>query len=215
MPHGHFGDILLDGQRETVEDMAEALQPELEKPVDDIEVNLRLPTKTGEVRLTGWLRGCYQSGPVRYRPAKLKGTDILRTGIEHIACCASSATPQETLFVSTDEYVKFRTIHPADAINQLTTLIEHYQEGLNRPLAFFPLTAWAWLKQDNEEKAEAAAQKAFCDTWQQRGDAYDSYISRVYPVLEPDIYNNLTTLASSLMLPLKALIKDVDQEVSE
>ncbi len=217
MPHGHFGDILLDAQKETVESMSDAILPALQTPADDIEVNLKLITRKGEVRLTGWLRSCFESGPVRYRPAKLKGTDIFRAGIEHLAACGSTSPPPKTAFISTDKHVEFEPVATNEALKHLTTLVEYFQNGLSHPLPFFPLAIWAWLQQkdEDEDKAQVAAEKAFCDAWNERGDAFDAYISRVYPTLEQETYKQMTELADTLMYPLTTLMTEVKQEAAE
>ncbi|WP_461538016.1 exodeoxyribonuclease V subunit gamma [Spongorhabdus nitratireducens] len=204
LPHGHFGDILLDDQKETITEMSKELLPAIQNPVDDIEVDLELQTKQGSVRLTGWLRGCYESGLVRYRTAQIKGTDILRAGIEHLACCASGHD-HKTLLAGTEDQMIFHPVPPDDAIKHLQLLAEYYQSGLDQPLPFFPLTIWAWLKSGEDEET---AHKAFYDTWNKRGESLDPYIARVYPVLESDVYSRMKNLAEKLMKPVTQLTSD-------
>ncbi len=41
------------------------------------------------IRLTGWLTQCYQSGLIRYRSGKIRAQDYLVAWIDHLAMSAS------------------------------------------------------------------------------------------------------------------------------
>lgn len=61
-------------------------------PQDDLEIDLTFDSlferNEGEeknVRLTGWLTQCYQSGLIRYRSGKIRAQDYLAAWIDHLA----------------------------------------------------------------------------------------------------------------------------------
>ncbi|MCV5976423.1 hypothetical protein OFO29_29145, partial [Escherichia coli] len=65
-------------------------------PQDDLEIDLTFDSlferNEGDeknVRLTGWLTQCYQSGLIRYRSGKIRAQDYLAAWIDHLAMSAS------------------------------------------------------------------------------------------------------------------------------
>ena len=82
LPHAAFGELWLDEQLEKVSSMSEIVRPLISEPLDDLEVNEDI----NGYQLTGWLNNHYQTGLIRYRPASVKGKDVISSWIEHLGC---------------------------------------------------------------------------------------------------------------------------------
>ncbi|HLS28223.1 MAG TPA: exodeoxyribonuclease V subunit gamma, partial [Opitutales bacterium] len=95
---------------------------------------------------------------VFYRPAKLKGRDVVDTWIRHLAGCLQSNGACRTIFVAEDETLEFGPVEEAE--EHLGELLDLYWAGLQRPLPFFPETAYAWYRTVTGEKPENAFREA-------------------------------------------------------
>ena len=205
LPHGAFGELLLEEQQELVQALATDVRNSLISPQEDKEINLVIES----IQLTGWLRQIYQSGPVRYRPARLKARDILYGWIEHLCYCAVpdhrsvKNRPGETRLFALDKNARFEPIEQNLALSCLNRLVNLYIEGMNKPLPFFPETAMAWqqnLDPDDESNlidAEQAAQSSFYGGYMKRGESEDAYIARTYPDLD-NVIDEMADLANDV-----------------
>ncbi|MET4694051.1 exodeoxyribonuclease V subunit gamma [Endozoicomonas lisbonensis] len=208
LPHGAFGDLLLEEQETGLADLSEQVKSRTRKPdgnekEESVEVNLKL----GELQLTGWLKNIYNNSLVRYRPAKVKGKDLMLTWIEHLCLCACSDQPAITHLLSIEKPIIYQVVEKEDALEQLQELIRQYQQGQKAPLAFFPETARSWVFAD-EAKAESAAYSAYEGGYNHDGERRDAYMSRCYPTLEP-VYDAMTELAQTLMQPMQPYLEEV------
>ena len=211
LPHGAFGELLLEDQYKNLGDLADEVRQATAVKTDDIEVQLSL----NNLRLTGWLRNCYKSGLLRYRPAKLKGKDILRSWIEHLCYCASVETPGTTQMLGLESGITYQPVNSEQATNLLSIFVKNYLEGLNTPLPLFPQTALAWLENsDDEEKAEKEAFTAFEGGYMRRGESEDAYIARIFPELLP-VLNQLKDLSEILIKPALSNAASADDHREE
>ncbi|MGI9277364.1 MAG: exodeoxyribonuclease V subunit gamma [Endozoicomonas sp.] len=195
LPHGAFGELLLEEQQKQLNKMVTRVREAIVTPADDVEVNLNIEGQ----QLTGWLKQMYDTGLVRFRPARTKGRDIMLTWIEHLCYCASVPSPEFTLLYGLDNQILFNPVSQAEALEQLGNLIEHYHKGHNEPLAFFPETAYTWLTADDEKATKAAIERFNGGFYP--GENSDAYIGRCYPLLEP-VFDDMTRLSTDLMQPL-------------
>ncbi|MRI34888.1 exodeoxyribonuclease V subunit gamma [Endozoicomonas sp. OPT23] len=209
LPHGAFGELLLDEQQQSVQPLASDVKSHLIASRDDIEVNLNIES----IQLTGWLRQIYQSGPVRYRPARLKARDILYGWIEHLCYCAVTKKPGSTRLFALDKNAHFDPVDKDIALDHLTTLVKHYLDGMNEPLAFFPETGMVWQQHfgresgneggnesDNTAAAELAARNTFYGGYMKMGESENAYITRIYPSLE-DVFPDFKKLSLEIFDP--------------
>lgn len=109
-------------------------------PLPDLDVDLTI----GAFRLSGRLNRVRSDRMYRYRPAKLKAKDLVRSWIEHLALGAARAEgyPDETMLIMTDRTVTLRPV--ADPRGVLHDIFGLYWQGLTRPLPFFPESAVAY-----------------------------------------------------------------------
>ena len=207
LPHGHFGQLALEEQKESLKHLGNSLTDVLSEPADDLEINLVL--KTG-IQLTGWLKQCTRNGLARFRPAKLKPKDYLRYWIEHLCYCACADTPANTAIFGTDKQGHFVTLSADVAKQHLDTLVACYLSGLSEPQPLFPATAWAWLETivddgalnpAQSDKARDKAHTAYYGGFRLTGESEDRYIQRIYPALNDTVFERMTQLAEDLLLP--------------
>lgn len=205
LPHSAFGRLLLDEQRKDLTPMAERLKVHLDDATEDQEVNLHIPSIEfchTPVHLTGWLKGFSRSGMLRYRPASFKGKDLITNWIEHLCQCMTK-NPEVTRIHDPEKERLIPVIPKQEAEQYLTILIHHFHMGQNLPLPWFPETAYSWIKtapDDNPEKAEKEAEKAFAGDHFHRGERSDGYIQRVYPELTP-IFTEMARLTKVILAP--------------
>ncbi len=183
LPHGAFGELLLEEQHRSVEGLVADIRPKLVSKKADIEVNLMIES----VQLTGWLRQIYSSGPVRYRSAKLKGRDLLYGWIEHLSYCAVTDNPGSTHIFALDKNANFDPVSKDGALAALNQLVNLYLSGMTYPLPFFPETAFAWqkaLEESDRDAAKLAAHNTFYGGYMKRGESENHYITRTHPELD-------------------------------
>ena len=200
LPHAAFGELWLDEQIDKVAPMGEIVGPLISEPFNDLEVN----SDVYGYQLTGWLKKRYPTGLVRYRPASIKGKDIISTWIEHLSYCLSGETG-ETRLIGLTEHFKFESVSSDTAKAFLAKLIEQYVIGQNVPLPWFNQTMYKWLLKDPEkdrEKAQNEADIHFNGGYQNRprAEKADAYIARIYPDLS-QVQTEFETLANNLMKP--------------
>ncbi|MGI9278059.1 MAG: exodeoxyribonuclease V subunit gamma [Endozoicomonas sp.] len=205
IPHAAFGDLLLEKQYKLVSPLVECVRELSVHRQEDVEINL----ETGLLKLSGWLRNHFQSGLVRFRPAKIKAKDLLSAWIEHLCYCASHPSPGVTILIGQDKQVTFETVSATAALDELNQLATHFSKGQDYPQPYFPDTAFAWLKEADKglDKAETKALKTFYgDDWSP-GESADPYIRRIYPELEPTM-QRFQALAQLILSPALQHITD-------
>lgn len=215
LPHGAFGELLLEDQQNSVSPLVEKLRDAILKPLDDVEVNLSV----AGIKVTGWLKQHYSfagqnSGLLRYRAARLKAKDKLFVWIEHLLYCTSqenSGAAGHTRLIGLDEEIVFTVIPAQQARAYLDDLVSLYLRGQTRPVPFFPATSQAWLeKVDDEEKARKAAETAFYGGFMVHGEIENAYIQRTFPELEP-IFDEFTDLSRLILGPMTDTIEVVSE----
>ena len=162
------------------------LQTELLEPLPDLvaryqELLIRWPLRLHSalpvnyehqgVELDGWLDGLYQNpenellaitaipNAIGARKAR-KWHRLSKPWVNHLVACACDL-PLTTALVASDETLLLPPLDKEFAKRTLNDLLLAWQQGMQRPLPIAVKTAFAWLSQTDETKAEAAARKAF------------------------------------------------------
>ncbi len=103
------------------------------------------------IRLIGELTGVYPQGLLRYRCAKIKAKDRLSAWIDHLAYCSiaqqggGAIPPRSCLLGNIGGDVSYDFI--PDSRELLNDLLKIYQEGLLRPLPFFPKASFSYCEE--------------------------------------------------------------------
>ncbi len=169
LPHGGFGDTVLREARQVADALEERFAGLLAGPRDRIEFELPV----GQDILRGLLDSLYAGGCVRFRPARLKGRDMIRLWIDHLVlnCLAPAGVEPVSHHVARDKTLCLGPVgSPAE---KLEFLLHHYRRGLRQPLHFFPETSRAWAEA-KEDRREARAYASWNGGYKRRGEAEDS-----------------------------------------
>ncbi|PYC14215.1 exodeoxyribonuclease V subunit gamma [Pseudomonas mosselii] len=176
----------------------EALQAELIQPLPDLlqrhrQLLQRWPTlvegalpihfEQGPLRLEGWLGRVYQSedqsllsiatvpNTLSAGRNSLKWHRLVPAWVMHLAACASGY-PLHSALVASDLTLLLAPLPQAEAADRLGELLVARQAGMNAPLPVAAKTAFAWLAQEDPDKAVAAAIRAY------EGDGQNSFGER-------------------------------------
>jgi len=142
LPHGAPGELLLDEQLAEAEPFVRRLQGRWTEVLEPIEVDLSL----AGFRLQGQLGNLQPTGLLDYRFGALKAKDRLRAWVRHLVL--NVLAPEGIQPLST-HLAKDRTLTLAPAQDPsalLADLLDLRWQGLQRPVAFFPETALAWMQ---------------------------------------------------------------------
>jgi exodeoxyribonuclease V gamma subunit len=172
LPHGTVGDCVFEELGKGIEPFADQLEAyQAQPPLEPLDVDLHL----SHFQLTGRILPVYAEGWVHYRYARLKPGDFLYAWIHHLALnsLGKRGYPRKSILAGLNPKGKERAWQawqfvPMDhAHRMLEDLLEHYWNGLVRPLHFFPDSSWVYatatlLQHKNAKEALMRAGK----TWQ-------------------------------------------------
>ncbi len=178
LPAGAFAEVLYDHYSTTTQEFAEGLKAELKAPLEPIELDLEI----GEFHLHGWLANVTSDGLQSYRYTKIKAKDRLALWLNHLALCAIN--PQGVSLTSRhfaeDGVLCFVPVE--EPLQQLHLLLQHYWQGLQAPLPFYPESALRYVELINKGKADEALAKAeelFLGSSYHPGEGADPYLQLV------------------------------------
>jgi exodeoxyribonuclease V gamma subunit len=137
LPHGKPGELLFDEQMEQVQALFERLPQLVEQRT--LDLNLKL----GSFNVQGQISGVSPVGIQVYHFGHLGVWQWVSLWIQHLALNVCERPPQwsaVTQLYTVDKIWQLTEI--PDAIEELSTLLEGYWQGLQQPLPFFPKSAW-------------------------------------------------------------------------
>jgi exodeoxyribonuclease V gamma subunit len=144
LPPARHGDIIFAEVVKEVAGFAASLQKRFAAygTLPSLDIDLVL----GDIRLSGRLDHLLQDRMLRYRCAKNKAKDQMRTWLEHLVLnvLGQEQYPHETTLVMLDKECTFKRVD--DAVTILSNLFRLYREGLTAPLRFFPAAALEYAK---------------------------------------------------------------------
>jgi len=142
LPHGAPGELLFDEHLEVAAHFVQRLQGHLAAKTEPIEVDLSL----AGFRLQGQLENLQVRGLIDYRFGRLSAKDRLRAWVRHLVLnlLAPQGIEPASTFVAKDRVLRLTPVTGSEGL--LADLLELHRQGLMRPLAFFPESAWAWLE---------------------------------------------------------------------
>ncbi|MDL2044916.1 exodeoxyribonuclease V subunit gamma, partial [Vibrio parahaemolyticus] len=230
LPVGAFGDIEFETNRVQAEELVDKLAFLSGAPQDDLEIDLTFDSlferNEGEeknVRLTGWLTQCYQSGLIRYRSGKIRAQDYLAAWIDHLAMSASGHAKKTHIIGYDRKEGALHLIYPEIADVQyakhlLTELVRLFFEGMTKPLPYFPKTALACVEAgfsrgqwvDDEEKSLKKMADAFNDGFMSPGEGNNAYISRIWPAWNDELASEVRLLTALVLQGARLAVQDAD-----
>lgn len=183
LPLAGFGEAL---QAELIEPLPDLLQRHrqlLQRWPSLVEGALPIHFEHGGHRLEGWLGRVYQAqdqsllsittvpNTLSAGRNNLKRHRLIPTWVMHLAACASGY-PLHSALVASDLTLLLAPLPQAEAAERLGELLVARQAAMNAPLPVAAKTAFAWLAQEDPDKALAAAARAY------EGDGQNSFGER-------------------------------------
>jgi exodeoxyribonuclease V gamma subunit len=163
------------------------------------DINLDLGTSRIEGRIT-----TYADRIVTYRPAKLKGPDMLRLWVLHLAARAANLDICSA-HVAKGGIFRAPDVDPADAQNILNDLSSIYARGMTTPLPLFPRTSLAYAEKrcagKDHDTSLAAALMQWNGNMVVQAEKDDVHLSMIYRDEEPD-WEEFATVAEQVYGPL-------------
>ena len=210
LPQGNIGRLfygVLEKQTETF--AAKLLEIIAGENAETLPVDLTL----SGIRLTGALEGLYPQGRIQVRFARRRAKDYLSAWIYHLVLCGSilNGRAPVTTLVGTDGIARIRPVDRPDAI--LSEILETFNEGLCRPLHFFPDLSLHFLKLTIEggkpmNAAIETVRKKWVGTDFQRGMSEDPYIRLYFGCSDP-IDEQFERLAEKIIVPLLRHVEEL------
>ena len=178
LPHGQAANAGLEAIRNDLEPLLIPLQEfhgiSTETRSFDCQLDQNLV-------LSGRIVRYYEGkGLMHFNASSLKGKHLLALWLDHLALCASEQyeSGDSNLLITRNSILSFAKLDVEKAVGQLRAYCELYFQGLAYPLPIFPLTSYAWVCQNDSEKALKAARKAwFGDEFRSiPGDRDNAYV---------------------------------------
>ena len=174
LPDNGFGRAEFDGLASTGIRFAHQLSFLLTHPLEPTTIDRTI----GRFRLVGRLTDCFSSGRVTWRPATLKGSDLIALWVYHLILNLQppdGLTPVSVHLAQADKAVRRIVLKPVpDAARHLQSLLNFYWQGLSAPLSFFPETSLAWATaQHRERDPHEAARQIWENNFNRDGEGCD------------------------------------------
>jgi exodeoxyribonuclease V gamma subunit len=151
LPHGAFAGLAVQQQRAEVSPLIQQLAPYSGLQPEQIAVDLTFATDpdSGPCSLSGQLGGIYPGlGLLRWKPAAIKGADLLRLWLAHLAWCAAGEPGEKcsALYGLDERFVIRAQLAPSEARAALSELLGRYWQGIHRPLLLLPRASFAYAE---------------------------------------------------------------------
>nr|WP_314583654.1 exodeoxyribonuclease V subunit gamma [uncultured Pseudomonas sp.] len=171
LPMAGFGTLLQDELIEPLPDLVQRYQNLLFKWPERLNSALPVSYEHQGIALDGWLDGLYQNAQnqllaVTAIPNSIGGKKarkwhrLTKPWVTHLVACAREL-PLTTALVASDDTLMLAPLDKNTACRTLNDLLLAWQHGMQRPLPVAVQTAFAWLGQSDEVKAEAVARKVY------------------------------------------------------
>lgn len=162
-------------------------------------------------RIYGTVDNIYNDTWLPYRYANLKARDLLRQWIVHLCLNegASGYGPMTTVLAGKDRWFSFSPVHDSETI--IKQLLRLYNEGMMRPLHFFPESAFAYADFLKKGKTAQAAFSRAVKTWTGnafvRGEQMDACYRLCFGKTDP-LDGSFRNLAEMIFGPLQECVTE-------
>ena len=203
LPQGTVGRVIYGQLEWEAEHFAEEVSKILEGESAD---NLAIDLIVDGFKLVGLITGLYPHGRVQIRFARRTAKDWLSVWINHIVLCALKRKDHRpaSILLDSDGTAFFNPVkHPE---KYLKNLVEIYQEGLCRPLHFFPELSLRYIQMvTSETKEPVDALRSIRNLWVgsdfKKGFSEDPYYRRCFGETDP-IDEEFKNLAEVVFIPI-------------
>ncbi|MDT3672370.1 MAG: exodeoxyribonuclease V subunit gamma [Aromatoleum sp.] len=209
-PAGALGERLLEREFGAMAQYAAGLRAALEPaPLPPLQTRFDFALDGERWTLAAAFGDLRPAGLVRHRYDDVRANDYVAGWITHLALCVAAPAGVEpaTEWHSRDGRYRLRPVASPDAARAaLATLVALYRDGLRRPLAFFPKSAWAWAA--NGESSYMAVQKWTGGGKPEFGERKDAAIRLAFRGLPDPLDDAFYSNAAAVFGPLIAYIDD-------
>jgi exodeoxyribonuclease V gamma subunit len=216
LPAGKTGDAYHAQIGWQVESFCKILQAY--KP-NDFEPMTSFDLAVDEFSISGDFSQIVSAGMLFYRPAKIKGKDLLRAWVGHLLWNASDRRGKsaETFVLGTESIYKFAAV--AEPLPLLRQVLDMYWTGLSAPRKFFPESSYAFAGADFKARQGRSgritktpivfAQEKWNGTdYGPPGECEDSYFSLFFKNVDP-LDNEFEDLARTTLDPLFGVLEEI------
>jgi exodeoxyribonuclease V gamma subunit len=204
LPYGNVGLY----EFKTLIPKAEIFRRSLEKllapqPLENIEWQAAI----GAFTVSGILRNIHDRKMIQYRYIDKNPKDMIRLWIYHLAGCCEARAPRplESVFVFRNGVLTYS--HVQDSKSVLHDLLRLFWQGLQKPLPFFPATAYRYAEQKiQKKKTGEEALRIVKRSWLSdygRGESKDPYIALCF-VINEALNSEFESLADAVFAPMLA-----------
>ena len=171
LPMAGFGELLQDELIEPLPELVQRYHDLLLRWPEKLHSATSVKYQHQGIALDGWLDGLNRNAQgellaVTAIPNAIGGKKsrkwhrLSKPWVNHLVACACEL-PLTTALVASDETLLLPPIEAEHAKRTLNDLLLAWQQGMQRPLPVAIKTAFAWVGQSDEAKAEVAARKAY------------------------------------------------------
>ncbi|HSQ79889.1 MAG TPA: exodeoxyribonuclease V subunit gamma, partial [Casimicrobiaceae bacterium] len=206
-PAGRLGDVELDRELQRLEAFARAVGPALaEPPIAPTGATLEFALDGETWRLTGGFGDLRRNGLIRRRYDDARPRDYLAGWIEHlfVNAMAPPGVTAQTIWHSRDGRYVLPPID--DARERLESLVSLYRKGLQRPIHFFPKSAWKYVSED--ESLSRAASAWHSTSFHPHGEDRDPAYGLALRGVEDPLDDEFIECAKTVYQPLLDVIAD-------
>jgi exodeoxyribonuclease V gamma subunit len=176
LPHGPGGEQVYRELEGKVDRFVRSIAHYQDNPLEPISLQLKINGFTIQAHFAN----LYETGLLHCRYATVKAKDLLRAWLSHLFINSEKNVFSQggclTRLVGTDQVIIWRPFSDSHAI--LADLLDLYWQGMSAPLPFFPGASLAFAElmlDERQEKALAAAYKAWNGGYQRIGEGDDVY----------------------------------------
>ena len=144
-PGGRFGEVLLATETKAVAAYAKRLLPHLHTR-ETREISLAMPQHL----LFASLSNLTPDGLIAFRYARAKGRDYISTWLAHLFLNASGRMLPSRFFARDQDFA-FAPLAKEAAASYLADWLAAWEAGWQKPLAFYPESAWGWQRKGESE----------------------------------------------------------------
>ena len=200
---GSIGEIEFNRQQQAIDAFVTVIQGKnLGARIEDLPIDINV----AGIRLLGMTTQHYAQGSLLYRYADLKGKDFIVAWLQHLI--VNQVKPQVTHLLSLDADIIFLPEHIQS--DHLTQWLALYQQGLQRPDAFFVEPAWAYVQQacklqKSQKATNSALEAAIMVLTRAVEQAYEPELQQLYQNLEDlsgVLGDEFESVCQTLLLPI-------------
>ncbi|MCL2022247.1 MAG: exodeoxyribonuclease V subunit gamma [Betaproteobacteria bacterium] len=201
-PGGRFGEALLTTETKAVIAYAKRLLPYWRKR-EKRDISLAVH----EHLLTASLADLTPDGLIAFRYANVRGRDYISTWLAHLVLNADGGMLR-TRFFARDQDFSFAPLAQDEATARLADWLTAWQDGCQKPLAFYPETAWVWQRQ-----GEAAGRRKWLGSDYSRAEADNLWrLALGNSALEDALNDDFAHWRERLLSPLEQYLQPLPEQ---